>query len=337
MVLGGEPWCCVRARSLRPAWFGFGRSRARSSSRPAAKARSRASRLRRPPAARRRARARRAARERRRRAHRGRGCGRAELAHARPHLLRAALQPARRQINESNVAELGPRVVLRPRHDSRRRGDAARRRRRAVHDERVEHRLRARREDRPRALGLRPEGAEALGPIRVLRRREPRRRGLETAASTSARSTAGSIALDAATGKLVWEKITVDQSLPYTITGAPRVVNGKVVIGNGGAEYGVRGYVTAYDAATGEQVWRFYTVPGDPAKGFESKALEMAADDLERRVVEGRRRRHAVGRARLRPRAQLALHRHRQRQPVVARHPQPRRRRQSVPRRRSSR
>ena len=84
-------------------------------------------------------------------------------------------------------------------------------------------------------------------------------------------------ALDAATGKLVWEKVTVDQSLPYTITGAPRVFNGKVVIGNGGAEYGVRGYATAYDAATGEQVWRFYTVPGDPAKGFETKELEMAA------------------------------------------------------------
>ena len=85
------------------------------------------------------------------------------------------------------------------------------------------------------------------------------------------------VAIDAATGKLAWEKLTVDQSLPYTITGAPRVVNGKVIIGNGGAEYGVRGYVTAYDATTGEQVWRFYTVPGDPAKGFESKTLEMAA------------------------------------------------------------
>jgi PQQ-dependent dehydrogenase (methanol/ethanol family) len=85
------------------------------------------------------------------------------------------------------------------------------------------------------------------------------------------------VAIDAATGKLAWEKTTVDQSLPYTITGAPRVVNGKVVIGNGGAEYGVRGYVTAYDAATGDQVWRFYTVPGDPAKGFEAKILEMAA------------------------------------------------------------
>ena len=61
--------------------------------------------------------------------------------------------------------------------------------------------------------------------------------------------------------------MTVDQSLPYTITGAPRVANGLVYIGNGGAEYGVRGYVSAYDAETGELRWRFYTVPGDPAKG----------------------------------------------------------------------
>ena len=85
------------------------------------------------------------------------------------------------------------------------------------------------------------------------------------------------IALDAATGAVVWSKVTVDQSKPYTITGAPRVIKGKVIIGNGGAEFGVRGYVTAYDAATGEIDWRFYTVPGDPAKGFESDAMAMAA------------------------------------------------------------
>jgi PQQ-dependent dehydrogenase (methanol/ethanol family) len=85
------------------------------------------------------------------------------------------------------------------------------------------------------------------------------------------------VAVDAATGKLVWETLTIDPAQPYTITGAPRVVNGKVVIGNGGAEYGVRGYVTAYDAETGAQVWRFYTVPGDPAQGFESQAMAMAA------------------------------------------------------------
>jgi PQQ-dependent dehydrogenase (methanol/ethanol family) len=85
-------------------------------------------------------------------------------------------------------------------------------------------------------------------------------------------------ALDATTGELVWEAVTVDQSKPYTITGAPRIIKGNVVIGNGGAEYGVRGYVTAYDAETGEQAWRFYTVPGDPSQSFESKAMEIAAD-----------------------------------------------------------
>ncbi|MFP3335131.1 PQQ-dependent dehydrogenase, methanol/ethanol family, partial [Pseudomonas sp. SIMBA_064] len=63
----------------------------------------------------------------------------------------------------------------------------------------------------------------------------------------------------------------------YTITGAPRVVNGKVIIGNGGAEYGVRGYVTAYDAETGKQAWRFFTVPGDPKLPPEDKAMEIAS------------------------------------------------------------
>ncbi len=85
------------------------------------------------------------------------------------------------------------------------------------------------------------------------------------------------IALDAATGALAWEKLTIDPERPYTITGAPRIVKDKVVIGNGGAEYGVRGYVTAYDAATGAEHWRFYTVPGDPSKPFEGKHLEQAA------------------------------------------------------------
>ena len=85
------------------------------------------------------------------------------------------------------------------------------------------------------------------------------------------------IALEAATGKVVWNVVTVDQTQSYTITGAPRVVKGKVLIGNGGGEYGVRGYITAYDAETGKQSWRFYVVPDDPAKGFESKAMERAA------------------------------------------------------------
>jgi len=86
------------------------------------------------------------------------------------------------------------------------------------------------------------------------------------------------IALDARTGEQVWSVVTTDQSLPYTITGAPRIIDGKVIIGNGGAEYGVRGYITAYDANTGDQHWRFYTVPGNPAEGFEQPELEWAAD-----------------------------------------------------------
>jgi quinohemoprotein ethanol dehydrogenase len=86
------------------------------------------------------------------------------------------------------------------------------------------------------------------------------------------------IALDAATGQPAWEVATVPVGGRYTITGAPRVVKGMVLIGNGGAEMGMRGYITAYDAETGKQVWRFYTVPGDPAKPFESNALEKAAN-----------------------------------------------------------
>ena len=75
---------------------------------------------------------------------------------------------------------------------------------------------------------------------------------------------------------------TVAAGQRYTITGAPRVIKGKVLIGNGGAEFGVRGYVSAYDAETGKLVWRFYTVPGDPAKGFESSGAGEGRQDLER-------------------------------------------------------
>ena len=74
------------------------------------------------------------------------------------------------------------------------------------------------------------------------------------------------IALDAATGKPAWSTQTTDNSQPYTITGAPRIIKDKVMIGNGGAEYGVRGYLSAYDAATGKMVWRFYTTPNKDGK-----------------------------------------------------------------------
>ena len=85
------------------------------------------------------------------------------------------------------------------------------------------------------------------------------------------------VALDAGSGEVLWDTLTIPEDQPYTITGAPRIVKGKVLIGNGGAEYGVRGYFSAYDADTGDMAWRFYTVPGDPSKPFESKAMEKAA------------------------------------------------------------
>lgn len=85
------------------------------------------------------------------------------------------------------------------------------------------------------------------------------------------------VALDRTTGKLNWSVQTTPVGSDYSITGAPRIVRGNVVIGNGGAEYGVRGYVTAYNAETGKQVWRWYTVPGNPANGFENDAMRRAA------------------------------------------------------------
>ena len=72
------------------------------------------------------------------------------------------------------------------------------------------------------------------------------------------------IAVDAKTGRQVWSVVTVDQSRSYTIGGAPRIVDGRVIIGNAGSDYAVRGYVSAYDAETGRMIWRFYTVPGEP-------------------------------------------------------------------------
>jgi PQQ-dependent dehydrogenase (methanol/ethanol family) len=87
------------------------------------------------------------------------------------------------------------------------------------------------------------------------------------------------VSIDAATGEERWRVDTINRQPPYSITGAPRVVNGLVIIGNGGAEFaGVRGYVSAYKVDTGELAWRFYTVPGNPADGFENKALEKAAE-----------------------------------------------------------
>ncbi|GAA0283065.1 PQQ-dependent methanol/ethanol family dehydrogenase [Alteraurantiacibacter aestuarii] len=88
------------------------------------------------------------------------------------------------------------------------------------------------------------------------------------------------VALDAATGDEIWDVVTVNQQQPYTITGAPRVVRGKVIIGNSGAELGVRGYVSAYDADSGDLVWRFYTVPGNPADGPDGAASDAVFEQF---------------------------------------------------------
>jgi PQQ-dependent dehydrogenase (methanol/ethanol family) len=90
-------------------------------------------------------------------------------------------------------------------------------------------------------------------------------------------------ALDAATGKVLWSSPAVPKTAPgevsvYSIPMAPRVAKGKVFIGNAGGEYpGFRGYVAAFDVNNGKELWKFYTVPGDPSKGFENKAMEAAA------------------------------------------------------------
>ena len=126
-------------------------------------------------------------------------------------------------------------------------------------------------------LEVRPRGAARRGVATHVAMRS-------IAASLSGRTPCTSqrwmgrlLALDARTGAKRWEVNTIDRTKPYTITGAPRVVKGKVLIGNGGGEYGVRGYFSAYDAVTGKLVWRFYTVPGNPKDGFESPELAAAA------------------------------------------------------------
>ena len=86
------------------------------------------------------------------------------------------------------------------------------------------------------------------------------------------------IALDAATGEENWSIQSTPTDGNYSVTGAPRIVKGMVIIGNGGAELGVRGYVSAYDVNTGEMNWRFYTVPGDRNQPQESPALEAALE-----------------------------------------------------------
>jgi quinohemoprotein ethanol dehydrogenase len=85
------------------------------------------------------------------------------------------------------------------------------------------------------------------------------------------------VALDAASGKPLWETRVEYPQNQYTLTMAPRIAKGKVLIGASGSEYPVRGFVDAFDASTGQKAWRFYTVPGDPKKPFENEAMRKAA------------------------------------------------------------
>ena len=85
------------------------------------------------------------------------------------------------------------------------------------------------------------------------------------------------VALEQKTGKVVFDKLTIPAGSHQAITGAPRIAKGMVLLGSAGSEYFSRGFLAAYDAQTGDVVWKFYTVPGDPAKGQEGKHLEAAA------------------------------------------------------------
>jgi quinohemoprotein ethanol dehydrogenase len=95
------------------------------------------------------------------------------------------------------------------------------------------------------------------------------------------------VAIDAATGKPAWEVLTVPAGSRYTITGAPRVVKDKVLIGNGGSEVGVRGYLSAYDASTGKLVWRFYTVPPDPSQAVDGAASDKPLQEIATKTWTG--------------------------------------------------
>jgi quinohemoprotein ethanol dehydrogenase len=82
------------------------------------------------------------------------------------------------------------------------------------------------------------------------------------------------MAVNAKTGQKVWEARVADSKLQYSITGAPRIGDGLVFIGVGGSEFYTRGFLAAYDVKTGKPVWKFYTVPGDPAKGPDGEASD---------------------------------------------------------------
>lgn len=94
-------------------------------------------------------------------------------------------------------------------------------------------------------------------------------------------------ALEARSGRLLWSRRTFPIEETRTITGAPRVAAGVVVIGHGGAEYGVRGFVSGYDALSGRRLWRFYTVPGHPAAGGDGEISDRPLRELAQPTWRG--------------------------------------------------
>ncbi len=95
------------------------------------------------------------------------------------------------------------------------------------------------------------------------------------------------VSLDRDTGAVQWEVQTTDPDKSYTVTGAPRVIDGKIIIGNGGAEFGVRGYVAAYDVNDGEELWRFYTVPDGREDEESAEYMQAAAETWNTEVLAG--------------------------------------------------
>ena len=123
-----------------------------------------------------------------------------------------------------------------------------------------------------------PKVAEAIGNTRQVGWKDNRGISFYKGKIFAATWEGRLIALDAKTGREIWTTQTFDRSRSLYITGAPKAFKGKVIIGNGGTENGpARGFVTAFDAETGEEAWKFYIVPGNPAEGFENEAMEMAA------------------------------------------------------------
>jgi len=85
------------------------------------------------------------------------------------------------------------------------------------------------------------------------------------------------VALDASNGEVLWQADSIPEGMLNNSTGAPRTMNGKVIIGNSGADFGARGFVTAFDATTGKFLWRFFTVPGSPEQNEGDPVMEAAA------------------------------------------------------------